>query len=235
MDEAPETGTIDVVASVTIRNGALDALSPQHRAFVEHYTGIASEIDDPRKRWNAPEAARRAGYGAAGARVRAHELLQRPDVKRAIAEVLADLRDRHEALAQRAIEELAMVAFARLDDVIEVRNGRLELRENITPEAWAAVSELREQADAQGVVRLIAKLHSKPQALALLLRVLGYTDAPTSPPMTLAAREAEGGQPVRVRERGLNTSQIQGVREALGLRPAAPRGDQGAPREDEPA
>ena len=46
------------------------------RVFVEHYVACG----------NGARAAMAAGYGAAGARVRAHELLQRSDVRLQLAE-----------------------------------------------------------------------------------------------------------------------------------------------------
>lgn len=200
-------GTLDAVEAVTIRNNALNALAPQHQLFVAHYVGLADDSNDPRARWNAASAARAAGYGEAGSRVRGHELLQRLDVKLAIAEALTNLREQHEAIAQRAIEELAGLAFARIDDVVDVARGRLQLRENISPAAWAAISDLREHVDPQGNVTLRVKLHSKPQALALLLKALGYTDAPTSIPGVVTD---ESGV--------LDEGKQSRIRQALGIR-----------------
>jgi phage terminase small subunit len=66
----PQSGTSDTARS------AYDALSPQHKAFVEAYC----------KCWNARRAARAAGYSECTANSHAYAVLRRDDVQAAIEE-----------------------------------------------------------------------------------------------------------------------------------------------------
>jgi len=87
----------------------MDDLTDKQQAFVQHYLDCL----------NGAEAARRAGYGAAGARVEAHRLLTKPNIRAAIdAELRARALSKDEVLAR-----LAEHATASMDDFLTV-NGR---------------------------------------------------------------------------------------------------------------
>lgn len=94
---------------MTIRN-AYDALSDRHRRFVDEYL-----ID-----LNGTAAAERAGYGKAGAKTRASELLARDDVKAAVAEKQAKLSAATGVSAERVVGELAKLGFSNMLDYIQI-------------------------------------------------------------------------------------------------------------------
>lgn len=94
---------------MTIRN-AYDALSDRHRRFVDEYM-----ID-----LNGTAAAERAGYGKAGAKTRASELLARDDVKAAVSEKQAKLSQAAGVTAERVVSELAKLGFSNMLDYIEI-------------------------------------------------------------------------------------------------------------------
>jgi hypothetical protein len=128
-------------------------------------------------KWNATEAARQAGYAQTDSLYRtASEVLHRPDVRAAINAILELRRQRYSEIIDRAVEELAALAFAKITpDAAEIVNGNLIIKDTsemdeATQRAIAEISET-ETASGRSVPKL--KMHNKAHALALLLKVTG--------------------------------------------------------------
>jgi phage terminase small subunit len=81
------------------------------RAFVERYVAYG----------NGARAAMAAGYGAAGARVRAYELLQRPDVRLLLAEEQQAASARTQISQNEVLLRFWGIATADVNDLIELR------------------------------------------------------------------------------------------------------------------
>lgn len=83
------------------------SLTARQEAFVREYL-----VD-----YCGKAAAVRAGYGEAGAAVRAVDLLKHPEVSAAIGQARKALTARVEASAERVVEEAARLAFAQPDEL----------------------------------------------------------------------------------------------------------------------
>ncbi|KQQ39055.1 hypothetical protein ASF58_23225 [Methylobacterium sp. Leaf125] len=88
-------------------------LNDRQALFVEEYL-----VD-----MNGAAAARRAGYSEATARSIAHELLTKPDIVDAIAVANAKRLARVHLSADQVLEELATIARADVNDLVEYRIG----------------------------------------------------------------------------------------------------------------
>ena len=127
---------------------------------------------------NATQAAIRAGYSPKSAHSIATETLQKPAVRARIDKALAAQSRRTGVTADRVVRELARVAFANSQDVIDYDDA------TVKPEAvrddTAAVASVRVKTiptkDGPGVEREV-KMHDKLKALELLGKRLGlFTD-----------------------------------------------------------
>ena len=116
------------------QSGAYDTLSNAgHKRFIDEYL-----ID-----CNGAAAAERAGFSKRRARQTAHELLQRDDIKAAIAEKQARLRAKNEVAAGKVVDELAKLAFANMGDYVTLSGGRLCTDfSKVTRDQMAAVTKL---------------------------------------------------------------------------------------------
>jgi len=85
---------------------ALDQLTQKQQRFVEEYL-----ID-----LNVTQAAIRAGYSANSARQQAHDLLTKPDIEAAMAELRREQSERCRVKADDVIAELVKIGFANLAD-----------------------------------------------------------------------------------------------------------------------
>lgn len=126
---------------------------------------------------NATEAAKRAGYAERSAHVTGCRLLKDHKVARAIAQIEQAKADRYGVTADRLEQELAMVAFANMDDYTRLTaNGeRVVDLTACTREELAAVGEVTIEDyvegrgdDARDVRRVKFKLHDRLRAIELL-------------------------------------------------------------------
>lgn len=152
-----------------------DKLSPLKQRFVEEYL-----ID-----CNATQAAIRAGYSERTARSKGSALLTEPAVQAAISAAMAARSRKVGITAERVLEEIALVAFADIGEVIRVdEHGMVYVRqlENLRPEARRAISEIKQtstehwdQEEERTVekIQLGVKLNPKVNALKLLVDHLG--------------------------------------------------------------
>lgn len=180
-------------------------LNPKQQRFVEEYL----------RDLNATQAAIRSGYSARTANEQGSRLLANVSVAEAVARAKAERSARVGLTADRVIEELAAVAFARMPDFADWGTGRqmgLTPSEELTDQQAAAVAQVVETEkfiktlgeDEQLMSRERSiKLHDKLGALKLLCQHLG-----------IAAEKHEhsgpGGEPLHIEVKARD------YREALG-------------------
>lgn len=125
--------------------------------------------------WNGAAAARKAGYSERTAKQTAHKLLQDPRVQKAIDAAVKARRDRLRLNQDRAVLELAPIAFAKLTDFVKWGPDHVTLidSDTLTPEQAAAVAEVGEVISKNGERAYRLKLHPKLQALQQLTQMLG--------------------------------------------------------------
>ena len=136
------------------------AITEKQKKFVEEYL-----ID-----LNATQAAIRAGYKAKNAQ-RASEigcqLLQKNEVAKRMAE-----RSRRTGInTDRVLIELAKIAFANADDIIESKDATL--KENASRDDLAAIQSIKVKTFGEDGVEREIKLADKLKALDMLGRHLG--------------------------------------------------------------
>lgn len=127
---------------------------------------------------NATQAAVRAGYSAKTANEQGAQLLANLSVRARIDAALAEQSKRTGVTADRVVRELARVAFANSQDVVNYDDATV--KPDAARDDTAAVASVRVKTiptkDGPGVEREV-KLHDKLKALELLGRRLGlFTD-----------------------------------------------------------
>lgn len=152
---------------------ALDALGDRQRAFVLTYCGLQGSGT----KWSAAQAAREAGYADNGNISRiVWEVLGVPKVRAAIDEQLELRRQQWGELLHRTVEELSHIAFANLTDVVDLGDGVVAIRGEMTEAGKRALSEVTETSvEMRGHTTrtLKVKMHNKVQALTLLAKITG--------------------------------------------------------------
>lgn len=145
---------------------AVLALAPQQQAFVFAYLANPT---------NGSAAARKAGYAASGAHVRASNLLNMPKVANAIALGQQLREDRTFITADRTLNELAIIAYSNIGDYEVGPGGVVRVREGVPEYALRAVASadytVIEEETEKGVkitYKTKIKLWSKPDALRML-------------------------------------------------------------------
>jgi phage terminase small subunit len=143
-----------------------------------------------------------AGYSEKSAYSIGEELLRKPEVEQMLADARQRRAKRMEIKADRVLEELALIAFADIGDVITVnKDGDVQVKplDTVKPEARRAIGELSQKVTESRVlteqvfdpntgemikaprevekVQLSIKHHSKTAALRMLMDHLGM-DAP---------------------------------------------------------
>ena len=127
---------------------------------------------------NATQAAIRAGYSTESAASIGSENMQKPEIRARIDKSIAEQSKRTGVNADRVVRELARVALANADDIIDASTATL--KKDVSRDDTAAIASVRVKtiptADGPGVEREI-KLHDKLKALEQLGRHLGmFTD-----------------------------------------------------------
>lgn len=219
----PDVPCMPDASDTHVRNpgGALAKLPPKRQAFVLAYCRPTTRAKDL---GNATAAARAAGYSPTTAMETGHKLKNDPRVRAAIEEEKAALRNEHAMLARRALAELEAAALANLPDLVHwvqipvfnregVQTGTrtaMQLRDDVPPEAWAAVQEIADSAD--GGLRV--KLAGKAQLLALLLKATGFVED-RGP--TVGVAVSVNGEPRAPADTGITFADLGRVRAALGF------------------
>lgn len=134
-------------------------LRPREQRFCDEYSVI------PDSKLAATRAGYKSPYSGAALLSRAH--IQAELDKRARARAA-----RYEGSAERVLEELARIAFARVGDYVD-QDGRGANIGDIPADAQAAVVALDTRTEADGTVTTRLKLADKLRALELLGRAYG--------------------------------------------------------------
>lgn len=149
---------------------ALQPLSVQHRKFVMNYCS--------RARGNATLAMKQAGYKGAYATLasNASRLMLEPEIRAAIDAWM----DAYGVNAIRTTAMIADLAEANIGPFMQVKDGALHMKENITEEEWEAHKHWVEEVELDGKGKVIrVKAYSRIRALDLLAKINKlYSDAP---------------------------------------------------------
>lgn len=135
-----------------------DKLTARERAFVDHY------FVEP----NATKAATEAGYSPRTAKVQGSRLLTRVNVQNALEVKRTKREERTEVTADRVIEELAAVGFAKITDYAswDTKKGIVITDSKALSDAQAAgILEVTPVLLPDGRVFPKIKLHNKLGAL----------------------------------------------------------------------
>lgn len=150
-------------------------LPPRQQRFVEEYL-----ID-----LNATQAAIRAGYSAKTANEQGAQLLAKLSVAEAVARAKAERSARTGLHADRVLEELAAIGFARMPDVAEWGGGdqmKLKPSSELSEHSAAAISQVVEtekfvksmdRGESLWSRERSIKLHDKVATLKLLGQHVG--------------------------------------------------------------
>jgi phage terminase small subunit len=149
-------------------------LSDKHARFVEEYL-----VD-----LNAVGAAHRAGYSDATAKKYAFKLLADPRIQKAIQAAKERRSQRTELSQDRVIDELKVVAFSDLKDVLRVdKFGRVLVNslDELPPNVSRCIESIKqttvevpgEDGGTVERVQLAVKLHPKLKAIELLMNHMG--------------------------------------------------------------
>ncbi|MCJ8165462.1 terminase small subunit [Pontibacter sp. E15-1] len=122
---------------------------------------------------NATAAATRAGYSKKTARVQGSRLLKEPEVQERLGELQKQIMLESGVQVKAVVEELAKVAFTNLSEVLASSAGlQVKPFEELTASQLASIAEISETVNKYGTTRKV-KMHSKLQALDMLMRHLG--------------------------------------------------------------
>jgi phage terminase small subunit len=150
----------------------LDGLRPKQRRFVEEYLADL----------NATQAAIRAGYSPKTAGQQAWDLLKKPEIEVAIAELQQARSQRCQITADMVLAELARLAFANMMDYMRIGDGGdpyVDLSALTRDRAAGLVQFVVEDfkdgrgEEARDVRKVRIKLHPKLPALIKLGEHLG--------------------------------------------------------------
>lgn len=135
-------------------------LTPKQKKFCDEYL-----ID-----LNATQAAIRAGYKKDYADRMAYKLVENSRVKEYIQECMKEREKRTETKQDRAINEIAKIAFANITDYVQIKNNEVKIieTEKLTNDQKAAIINIK-----QGANGIEIKMADKIKALELLGRHLG--------------------------------------------------------------
>jgi phage terminase small subunit len=142
---------------------AEDALTPRQAKFVSHFLRYG----------NAAKAAIAAGVSKKSGGQWANRTLKLEHVAEVLKKRQAAMQNRIEVTAERVLQELARIGFARMPDFAEwgARGVKLRDSKQLTEDQGAAVAQITQKS---GNTREISiKLHDKVGALSLLGKSLG--------------------------------------------------------------
>ena len=135
-------------------------------------------VADPKL--NATSAAIKAGYSETVAKTRAFQWISesgknpKPQVKAFYDKLMNDKFKKNIISAERIDNELAKIAFSSIVEIIEKMGGHINLKllKNLSDAEKHSIAQISE-TEYNGVVNRTIKLHSKIDALKLLIKRLG--------------------------------------------------------------
>src|SRR5262245_35171215 len=148
--------------------------------FIEEYTTD----------WNGTQAAIRAGYGSAGARVEAHRLLTNANIRAAVAERARAITEANDVSQERVLLELRRLAFYDPRKLFD--QGNLKLPQDLDDDIAGAIvqGEVVTRKIGEGEVEYVNKykLADKPSALQVLAKRCALLLPDAAPPTDQAPR-----------------------------------------------
>jgi phage terminase small subunit len=157
---------------------------------------------------NATQAAIRAGYSPRTANERAAKLMRRPWIRDAIAQEIAQRSRRTGISADRVLEELAVIAFADLGELVQFGPGGIRIQDTEGLDT-RALAEVTERTNRQGAT-ITFKLLDKVAALTKLAQHLGLL-------VEKHEHTGPGGGPIAMRLEGLTPEERASlIRRAAG-------------------
>lgn len=160
------------------------------RRFIDEYL-----IDQ-----DAKKAAIRAGYSKNSASSKGCQLLNKPEIVKAIAERQEILAEKLDITPEKIAVEYARIAFSNMKDFVEWDTGKIKVKpsEGMTRKETACISEISETSTMQGTTVNI-KLHNKKGALDSLAKLMG---------MVIEKKEISGpnGGPIPVKNQEIDLS-----------------------------
>jgi phage terminase small subunit len=181
----------------------LTGLTNKQQAFVDEYL-----VD-----LNATQAVIRAGYSSKHADKLAHEVLHHPRVSAAVRTALAERSRRTGVNADRVIAELAKIAYANLEDVVNLDTGTFV--EGTNRDDTAAIVSLKVRNIRDGGIEREFRLHDKMKALELLGRHHGMFDDKLKISIDAGSDLTSGDM---VRQAGEDLARIRAARAKEGVR-----------------
>lgn len=145
-------------------------LTPKQKRFCHEYV-----ID-----LNGTQAAIRSGYSPRTANEQAARLLAKVSVDEYIKELKRQKAKNVDITAERVLQEIAAIAFAKLTDVVSFdANGKVDFKnsDELDDKAKAALASVTYSNSQNGGIRQSAKMHDKIAALTLLCKHLGIAEA----------------------------------------------------------
>lgn len=139
-------------------------MTKKQKLFVEEYL-----ID-----LNATQAAIRAGYSPDTAQQIGSENLSKPVIANAIAKAMAERSRRTGVNADRVVQELAKIAFAKITDVVDPATAKI--KEGATGDDLACIQSVKIKPNEFGIEREV-KMYDKRSALVDLGKHLGLFNA----------------------------------------------------------
>ena len=124
--------------------------------------------------FNATQAARRAGYSEKTVKQAGTENLAKPAIQARIRELQQPHKEKLDISAERVLEELSLIAFARPKTYMSWNNSSLTLidSENLTETETAAIASVSyKETSTQfgGTTQVELKFHDKVKALSTIL------------------------------------------------------------------
>jgi phage terminase small subunit len=159
--ETAETGRKEKYMGKATKGAQGAGITDRQELFVREY--VAGGCG------NAASAAVAVGFAAKGARATASQLLTKPNIQARIAELQAPILVKLEITAERVLNEVARLAFARIDQVVSFGPGGVVPKDSATlsEDVLAAVGKARQTITAEGG-SITMDMHDKLGALKLL-------------------------------------------------------------------
>lgn len=144
-------------------------LSPKQKAFCEEYLVDLNATAAYQRVYSCTEAS---------ARRNASRLLTNADVAAYIQELQAQRSQRTEITADRVLQEIAAIAFAKLTDAVSFDRRGVTFKDSkeLEESTKAALASVTYSESAQGGIRQSLKMHDKISALTLLCKHLGIAE-----------------------------------------------------------
>ncbi|GEM_PF-3699736 len=105
------------------------------------------------------------------ARASSARLLAKANVKRAVQEKLDTIWKERENQAGRTLNEIMALAFSDINDIVEIKNDTLKIKDLKRIDS-RAIQSIKYTETPEGTVTTSVTLHSKVQALTLLSKIL---------------------------------------------------------------